>query len=257
MEALIDKLRGLYREVGKHSRYQILPHSLRRYVNQEELNVRSRYEQERLAFILENLTPCGKEILDIGGNTGFFSFEFLARGARRVYFFEGNRAHAEFVRIASRVLGCVERMEIFDKYFDFRRDFSDRSVDVTLLLNVLHHIGDDFDRSVVSKERAKERIIEYINYLSDKTRMLVFQMGFCWKGDRNHLLFECGTKREMIEFISGGVRGLWEIKAIGIPEREGGLLRYREVNERNIERDDSLGEFLNRPLFILESLGTR
>ena len=45
----------------------------------------------------------------------------------------------------------------------------------------------------------------------------------------------------------------WAVQAIGIAERHDGRVVYRDLDARNIDRDDSLGEFLNRPLFILRS----
>lgn len=43
---------------------------------------------------------------------------------------------------------------------------------------------------------------------------------------------------------------------VGIAQRsEGGLIEYIELNDENIKRDDSLGEFLNRPIFVLKSKG--
>ncbi|MCF6204852.1 MAG: hypothetical protein L3J59_14485, partial [Methylococcaceae bacterium] len=90
-------------------------------------------------------------------------------------------------------------------------------------------------------------------YLSRKTRYLVFQLGFNWKGDVKKPLFKNGTKEEMISFITKGVESSWEVKSIGIAEKTNNKYIYKNINTNNIKRDDSLGEFLNRPLFILKS----
>jgi hypothetical protein len=58
----------------------------------------------------------------------------------------------------------------------------------------------------------------------------------------------------MIDFVTGRARRAdWTIDAIGIAQRSDGVVQYRPLDGRNIERDDALGEFLNRPLFILRS----
>ncbi len=85
------------------------------------------------------------------------------------------------------------------------------------------------------------------------TPVLAFQMGFCWKGNRNLPFFTKGTKGEMIHFILEGIQGFWEIMATGIPEKHGEEIVYCPLNAQNIQRNDSLGEFLNRPLFLLRS----
>ena len=72
---------------------------------------------------------------------------------------------------------------------------------------------------------------------------MVFQLGFNCKGNITTPLFKNGTKSEMIEFIKNGTKEYWEVIAIGIPERCNGGIVYKELNEKNIIRDDSLVNF--------------
>jgi hypothetical protein len=65
-------------------------------------------------------------------------------------------------------------------------------------------------------------------------------------------LFANGTKRELIDFVRTGIDGIWDIEKIAVAEKNTKIY-YTDLNENNIERNDSLGEFLNRPLFILKS----
>jgi len=60
----------------------------------------------------------------------------------------------------------------------------------------------------------------------------------------------------MIRFIKEGSQDNWEILNIGVAESTKVGIKYIDLNKRNIRRDDSLGEFLNRPLFILKSKKT-
>jgi hypothetical protein len=115
---------------------------------------------------------------------------------------------------------------------------------------VLHHVGDDFGDSALDMATAKQQILDKLNWLSGFADTLVFQLGFCWKGNRKLLLFENGTKEEMIDFIEKGVKSTWNVQALGIAEKTEGIT-YCKLTHENINRDDSLGEFLNRPLFIL------
>lgn len=251
----IDKLalKKLYSQRSKHSNYQILPKKLAEIIG-DDVKVKTRYETERLTYILENIDVENKSILDIGGNTGYFTFEMLENGARRVHYYEGNKAHAEFVRISAKCLSLEDRLDITNSYFSFT-DVEPRSkYDVILLLNVLHHIGDDYGDKKISIENAKKVIIQQLNSLADIGEVIVFQLGFNWKGDRELCLFENGTKEELINFIRNGVEKHWEIYKIGIAESQDNAIKYYDANIENMKRRDSLGEFLNRPLIIMRSL---
>ena len=100
---------------------------------------------------------------------------------------------------------------------------------------------------------AKAQMIAQLNRLSRQVSTLVFQLGFNWKGNRHACLFEHGTKAELIDFVTRGTAADWQVDAIGIAERHDGAVRYAPLSARNIVRDDALGEFLNRPIFVLRS----
>ena len=57
-----------------------------------------------------------------------------------------------------------------------------------------------------------------------------------------------------VNFIKDAVEGYWLITDIAVAERTETGIRYKEISDQNRYRDDSLGEFLNRPLFVLENL---
>jgi hypothetical protein len=242
----------LYQRTSKHSNYQVLSPMLAPLLEGRQIAVKSRHEQERLAYILSRLPVRGLQVADIGGNTGFFSFEMLAAGAERVRYYEGNAAHHDFVQAAAQHLGLGDRLRTHLGYVSF--DACDLApADCTVLLNVLHHLGDDFGRRDAGKEAARQQMLACLHALSHSSRMLVFQLGFNWKGDRHLPLFDEGTKAQMIRFIEQGTAADWEVCAIGIAERDGANMVYRDMSDRNIARDDTLGEFLNRPLFIMKS----
>jgi SAM-dependent methyltransferase len=243
----------LYSKASKHSNYQILPTELRKYINEDFITTRSRYENERLSYILDNVDVNNKIILDIGANSGFFSFELINKEAKNVYIYEGNTAHTDFIKYAAELIGIEKKLIISNSYYDFLNINDEINYDVTLLLNVLHHIGDDFGDITITLQKTKENIINNINSFSKKTEYLIFQLGFNWKGDKNKPLFLNGTKKEMIDFLKEGLLSKWNFIKIGIPVLINNKIIYRDCDEKNIIRDDSLGEFLNRPLFILKT----
>jgi SAM-dependent methyltransferase len=243
----------LYKKVSKHSNYQILSKKLGEIVGQNNIDVKTRNEPERLKYIIKHLEIENKTVLDIGGNTGYFSFELLENGAQKVFYYEGNSAHAEFVQLASEVLNCQNRFNVTNNYYKFENEFANMNFDLVLLLNVLHHIGDDYDDKQLSINMAKENILIQLNSLSNKTKRIVFQLGFNWKGNVDLGLFENGTKEELVAYIKNGVKDFWEIERIGIAEKTTTGIEYFDLNKVNIQRFDFLGEFLNRPIFIMKS----
>jgi SAM-dependent methyltransferase len=253
----LARLRYLYLHQSKHSSYQVLPGRLREILAGDSLGTRSRHEESRLNFIIDTLEIRDSTILDIGGNTGFFSVELLDRGAASATLYEGNPVHAEFSRLAASVLGLTERLAVVNEYLDLPNLEMDKHFHLALLMNVLHHLGDDFGDPALGVEEARtliEKSLERVAWFSD---FLVFQLGYCWKGNRDLPLFKSGTKQEQVDFMTRAIRGHWEMIAIGIPELEGDRVFYREPTPENMKRQDPLGEFLNRPLFILKSLSAR
>ncbi len=238
--------------MGKHSQYQAIPSFLRPFLGNACFSAKPRFDRERLDFVLQFFNPKDKIVLDIGGNTGFFTFEMIHYGAQKVIYYEGNDTHVEFVQTALQLLNLRQTIEIRASYFPFDA-IPKESYDFTFLFNVLHHVGADFNHQVKDREEAKKLIIRYLNNLSKITQVLAFQMGFCRKGDRNLPLFANGTKDEMIRFIVEGIQDFWTVMVIGIPEKHQQEIVYCPLNSQNIRRDDSLGEFLNRPLFMPRS----
>lgn len=244
-----EKLENLYSKSSKHSNYQVFPDCFNGLIDQECLDIHTRYEKERFEYIKKHVDLGGRTVVDIGGNTGFFTFSAEECGASHVDYYEGNAAHAEFVRTAALALGKSDSISVFNDYYTF--EASDTYHDVCICLNVLHHLGDDFG-SVNDMEEAKNKMLNAINDLAKSNAILVFQLGFNWKGNRYKCLFPHGTKRDLISFLDN-CKDSWETLYTGIAEKKNGQVAYEELNDTNIERQDELGEFLNRPIFILKS----
>lgn len=246
-----QRLQALYMEKSKHSNYQVLATKLRSILGEDEIVVNTRSEDERLKYILSKLNVKNKSVIDIGANTGFFSFELLDAGAASVRMVEGNKDHAEFAQLAADVLGVEDKVTVTSEYFQFDGQTEER-YDVGLLFNVLHHVGDDYG-ALESLEDTKRLILEQLNSMSRIVDTLVFQLGFNWMGNPAKPLFEHGTKQEQIDYISDGIVGHWTIESIGVATGTRSDVHYEDVNQANVARNDNLGEFLNRPIFILKS----
>lgn len=251
----IDKLCFLYKNQSKHANYQILPRKLQPFFESHPIQIKSRHEEERLNFIKANINISQKSLLDIGGNTGFFTFELLDSGATSATLYEGNRIHAEFVHTAAKLLNLSNRLTVINSYFDSSiNGISPSHFNVTLLMNVLHHIGDDYGDKSITINKARELVANSLKNLAAFTDILAFQIGYCWKGNRNLPLFKTGSKQEQIDFLIQSTENYWKVSAIGIPQITDQKIAYEKPTKENMNRQDGLGEFLNRPLFILKSL---
>lgn len=247
-----DSLRQLCLNQSKHSFYQTLPRKMTALIGDLDLpEGRRYYEANRLKYILNSVDVCGKTVADIGGNTGYFSFEMIDAGAKSVSYYEGNSEHAAFVALAAKICEVADKIYINNNYFQFDDSFELEHYDIVLLLNVLHHLGDDFGDKTITIEEAKKRMAKHLCEMASKATVVVFQLGFNWKGNRMLGLFENGTKQEMIDFVKNAIDGFFTVEKIGIPSKTNGEVVYEDLTDKNVQRDDSLGEFLNRPLFIL------
>lgn len=248
----IATLRSLVGAKSKHSDYQLLHPSLAELIPEADYHPLGKCEMERQAYMIRHQPMTNLHVLDIGANTGYFSFAALESGARHVVSQEGNREHANFITLGARCLGVMRHIEVRPSYFDFSEvSLKGEYFDLVLCLNVLHHLGDDFGNPTLSLEGAKTDMINAINRLSFHANRCWMQLGFNWKGNRHRPLFTRGTKQEIIDFIQQGTKGYWHIDRIAVVDPA--HRKYVDVNLQNLQRFESLGEFLNRPLFLLRS----
>lgn len=237
---------------GKHARYQVLPSGVSDLLGGNAHLPSSRYEEQRFDFISEYVDFNEKSVVDIGCNMGFFTFTALNAGASKLICYEGTTSHADFVKDCGELIGVQDKLDVHPRYFEFINEAL--HVDVAILLNVLHHLGDDFGDAQLNIEQAKKAIISHLNSMHGKCSTLVFQLGFNWRGDRHLPLFSEGTKSELIGYIVENTKAYWDIAHIGIAvSDDAGQITYRPVDDENIQRNNRLGEFLNRPLFIMHA----
>lgn len=248
----IANLTELVRSKSKHSEYQLLHPSLALLLPEARYQPTGKSEPQRQDYMSIHQPLTDLRVLDIGANTGYFSLAAIEGGAQRVVSQEGNLEHAEFISLCARALGHEGRLEVRPSYFEFSESNVDTECfDLVLCLNVLHHLGDDFGDQTLSLDAAKAEMMSSLNRLATRTHHCWMQLGFNWKGDRHRPLFPNGTKRELIDFVQQGIQGHWNIDRIAVVDPTS--RSYVDANTENLQRFDGLGEFLNRPLFLLRS----
>lgn len=246
----VELLTSLAALKSKHSCYQILHPWIREAVKETYLPSGKR-EAERQSYMEEILPLKGKELLDIGANTGYFSFSALEKGAKHVTAVEGNAEHARFLVEASRLLGIENRFNVENSYFNFSAP-QFHHLDIILCLNVLHHLGDDFGDPLISLAEAKIAIAQALARMAKHSTWMWLQLGFNWKGDKSQPLFTNGLKIELIDFVSKSCISAWSIVNIAIYNPDKNV--YENASDQLLKRFDPIGEFLNRPLFLLRSV---
>jgi hypothetical protein len=245
---------------NKHRDYVCIHESLRPYIRyRNSPDQLGRAERERFLFIKDRSAIEGARIADIGGNTGFFTISYLLEGAQKVSYFETEEVLCEFVDRACQHLGLRDRVEIVNAPFNFQSD-AHPLYDYLNLLNVIHHVGEDFDTDVKGLEAGMDSIFDSLRRTASYCENLVMQMSFLWKGDPALPMFQSGTKGEMIGALDSALHMHYSFSSIGIYGCDCGASRYSELTAENISRKFHYREFFNRPIFIMKSIlnkGTR
>jgi len=243
-------LRNLYLQHSKHASYQLVHPLIALHMPDIEGLPAGKLEAERQAYFDRSLLLTGARVLDIGANTGYFSFGALQSGASHVTCYEGNIEHAAFVAYAAEMAGLSDKLTMNACYFDFLQPF-EQPFDVTYCLNVLHHLGDDFGDAELGMDAAREQMLRCLNYMAAITHTLMLQLGFNWKGNVRCPLFDDGEKSALIDFVAQGSAEHWRIEEVTVPAPVTRV--YEPISEANLPRNNQIGEFMNRPLFKLRS----
>ncbi|GGK73222.1 class I SAM-dependent methyltransferase [Amphritea balenae] len=235
---------------SKHSDYQEVHPLLKDYIGSGH-KAAGKNESLRNDYIQKHTSYKNKSVLDVGANTGYFTFAAIEGGSVRVVSVEGNKEHAKFIEIAANALGFEDILVVRNEYYDF---FGSKVCfyDLALCLNVLHHLGDDFGDPSVDIMKAKNNICDSLRSMSNVCRKMWFQIGFNWKGDVDFPLFENGYKKDIVEFVEQCCKEVFKIEKIAVYDKKHNA--YVDIEVGGWERVDDLGEFLNRPLFLLSNI---
>ena len=179
-------LLDLWRSAGKHGIYQQLPKFLSDDFGGVEAPVDERWrgDRSRLDYLRTRIDFSGQRVIDIGANTGFFSLTLAHDDSATVTAVEPDPANRDFLKAVGRHYGMT-KLTVSDTPVTLETVDSLPTSDLVLLLNVLHHAGDDFDgRHVASAEALAEYMQEYLARLAKTTRRMIFQLGYNWCGNK-------------------------------------------------------------------------
>jgi len=211
-------------------------------------------DKERAEFMFDHKSSAGKNVLDIGANQGYMSIEAALRGARSVDAFESNAVDGAFLAQLSHRFAALQAVSAQTLNYEFEQDNNGRW-DHVICLNVLHHVGRYFDGHVRDLSEAKILMAEYLQRLLTPNGAVWLQLGFNWQGNTQQPMFTHGTKQEMTAFVKQMVGLHAKISTIGIynPQHQAyDEVAYGDWAHPLWQRSDGLGEFANRPLYLIE-----
>lgn len=229
--SLKARLQALYNDDTKHANYQNIPAFVRDAMGyREQIDEGWRGDTARYRLVLEELPIApGQVIGDVGANTGFFTLS-LAHSHPETHFvaYETNPNHAGFVGLIADAFAMgnvtVQQLAIDLAGIDHLSHH-----DSLLHLNVLHHAGHDFDRSLVeSVEGFADYAVGYLSKLRRKTTNLVFQMGSNWGGDKALPIVPVRDDCGKIMLTSRLLRAAgWQVTAIALATHQEDTIVYR------------------------------
>lgn len=212
-------------------------------------------DAERAAFMFAHKSATGQRVLDIGANQGYMSVEAALRGARSVDAFESNDIDGTFLSQAARTFPELGALNAHALNYEFAQNNTQWSY--VVCLNVLHHVGRYFDAHISDMAQAKTAMAVHLQRLLAQGGCIWLQLGFNWQGDTRQPMFAKGTKREMTDFVEGLLGADARITTIGIYSPDSHAYEAVALNDREHplwQRMEGLGEFGNRPLYLIESV---
>jgi SAM-dependent methyltransferase len=213
-------------------------------------------DKERAAFMFDQYSVRGQRVLDIGANQGYLTVEAALRGAERVDAFESNEVDGVFLMQAAKLLPGLDRVTAHPINYDFDQANGDRW-NCVICLNVLHHIGRYFDTHVNDLSETKNLMRQHLHRLLSKGGCVWLQMGYNWQGNTQKPMFPQGSKREMTDFVTSLIEPHARLAVIGIYNAQAKayeLANHGDWDHPLWQRIDSLGEFGNRPLYLIQSV---
>ena len=254
-ENSLAKIASQLKETNKHGAYGAffnLEKEPGKHIYEAGMDYRADFE--RWQFLSEILNFDDKHILDIGANSGYFSLSALKHGAKAVDAYEGDKDFFQMLKIQMQTLFPSKDTDLQDCYFDLQAAKNcHKHYDISFLLNVVHHLGDDFQSETVNIESAKRSMLDYINSFASLTDYVVLQIGFIWKGNPKLPLFKTGSKKEMIDFIVCGTSKYFDLYKVGVAvQKEDSTIQYIGSDSADLSRNSNFREFLNRPILILK-----
>jgi len=281
VQDLKSKLKELYDDSSKHSRYQNVPEFVREALGYAEaINEEWRGDTARYRYLCEEMDfPPGSAVGDVGANTGFFTLSLAHRFRDSSFIaYEANPNHARFIRLIAEHFG-LDNVSVRESMVDLRGVKALGEHRLLLFLNVLHHAGYDFDVSLERNPGSfRAYALQYLRRLSRKASRLFFQMGSNWGGDKKNPLVPREDDTGKILFAASLFAATgWEVRKIALARKhpDSGGIAYENIPEglvedvrrtkgelrmpaledcvRGYELHRFPGEFYRRPLFVCDA----
>jgi len=189
---LIEKLKALYSDNSKHSRYQNIPAFVRQELGYTEtINENWRGDTARYNYLLSQFDFTKEMIIgDIGANTGFFSLSLAHKYPNlKIYAYECNPKHVEHIEIIKDYFS-ISNLYVEQEMLNLKNIDNLKHHDLIINFNVLHHAGVDYDQDIVNLENFESYATSYLAKLREKSKKMIFQMGYNWGGNKQKPIIE-------------------------------------------------------------------
>jgi hypothetical protein len=216
---LIEKLKSLYSDNSKHSRYQNIPAFVRQELGYSEtIDENWRGDTARYNYLLNQFDFTKEMVIgDIGANTGFFSLSLAHKYPNlKVYAYECNPKHVEHIEIIKDYFS-LSNLFVEQEMLNLKNIDNLKHHDLIINFNVLHHAGVDYDRDIVNLDNFESYATAYLAKLREKTEKIIFQMGYNWGGNKQKPIIKLSNDLDKIDFTAKIFQKAgWKIDIIAI-----------------------------------------
>lgn len=133
---------------------------------------------KRYEWLKTNLPKKISKICEVGSNMGYFSFSLANEFDVRVDSYESNKSYTDACKILTSLINLDKNLKFYNESVDLKNINLINSHDLAINLNVLHHAGVFFDKTLVKNFRDwPNYVISYLKKLGEKSEYLFFQTG--------------------------------------------------------------------------------
>lgn len=212
----MENLKSYLLNQSKHGLYQMLPPELlKQHPEFKKFSFNRRLDDKRYDWFSNTLDFEGKNVLDIGGNIGYFSFRLNMEKNSTITIYEPHTPHINAIEAIKSVLQITDRhVTCVNQGVGLDDIESLPEQDIILLFNVLQHAGEDYDKKYVRDiSQWRKYAIDYLKAIGTKTKYLVFQMGYSWLGHEANFCED----NDVIPFTTKLLtESGWKIKQCGV-----------------------------------------
>ena len=190
-EAWVELIDGLLEQEGcRHGNYQEIPPSIPQHLRQKLPEYpKTRLESARFDWLDRHGIFTNKRIVEIGGNLGYFSIRATSeRDATSVVYEPDNRL-GTVMSLMAALSGVTDRIQIRNTPVQLSNWPDMPAADLVINLNVIHHAGQEFDKSIIkTPDDWRSYAVEFLRLLTKVAPLMAFQTGFLWSDTADRLV---------------------------------------------------------------------